>query len=425
MLKFKFNEKFRVCRIPSRNVLSLIEPRVVHGSSETEALKKTFLEPIGSPSLKEFLVSHESVGVVINDATRPTPSYKVLDVLYRCLRGKKLKVIVATGSHRKPFEAEYRFFLGGLYDELRSKTICHDARDQGNMEFLGRTNRGTDVFINREVLRCDALITVNSVEPHYFAGFTGGRKSLVPGVAGYETIEMNHKFALERGAETLRLKGNPVHEDLENCLEVIGKEVDVYSFNMVLDRERKIYDVSSGDIKETFYEMVRTAKRIYCAEIKEKADVVITVASSPFDINLYQSQKALENAKLAVKEGGIVILVSGCHEGIGPDAFYKLLSGCSSFEEALRSIKENYRLGYHKAAKLAELGLKSEIWAVTGLPRELLSKIHIKPFRRLQEAVDKALEIKGGDSTFLIIRDGAVTVPLYKGKGFDGDEPYE
>ncbi len=407
-----FDNVLYTFEIPDKNVLDVVEPRSLEVNNETSVLNKALRKPVDSPVLNKFLVESCRVGVVINDATRPTPTFKVLQAVYDQLRKKRVKVFVATGIHRKPTEEEYKFFLGLLYDKLRNKTFPHDTVDTSKLVFLGGTSKGTKVFLNKEVLENDALIVINSVEPHYFAGFTGGRKSLVPGVAGYETIEMNHRHALEKGAEPLRLKGNPVNEDLEECLRIIRKEINIFAVNMVLNRDKRIYRACAGDIEKTFYGMVKEAEKVYCVKVKGKADVVVTVASSPFNINLYQSQKAIENARLVVKEGGIIILVSSCREGIGPNSFYDLLSSSSSFHEVLEKVRENYVLGYHKAAKLASLGLKTEIWAVTKLPKEKLDKVHVKSFKDLQEAVNKALEVKGDDATFLVLKDGALTTPI-------------
>jgi nickel-dependent lactate racemase len=156
---------------------------------------------------------------------------------------------------------------------------------------------------------------------------------------------------------------------------------------------------------------VEAANRVFVVDIPRKEDIVVSVAPYPMDVDLYQSQKALDNGKLALREGGILILVSKCRTGIGDDTFYKLLSSCASPREVMAKIEGEYKLGWHKAAKMAEIGLWAEVWAVTDLAPELLKKIFIRPFSSLQGAIDAALESKGAEARALFLMDGSLTVP--------------
>jgi lactate racemase len=180
----------------------------------------------------------------------------------------------------------------------------------------------------------------------------------------------------------------------------------------VLDKDHHIYAATSGHINDSFHAAVKKAKEVFVVRIKSKADIVVTVARYPMDIDLYQSQKALDHAKLALKEGGILILVSKCRAGTGDDKFIQLLSSCHSPDEVFNRIKEGYVLGYHKAGKLAEINLWAEIHGVTDLPDEILKSINIKPFHSVQIALDEALKKKGKDARVLFMLDGSLTVPV-------------
>jgi nickel-dependent lactate racemase len=253
------------------------------------------------------------------------------------------------------------------------------------------------------------IVIIGSVEPHYFAGYTGGRKSFLPGIAAYRTIEQNHKLALKASAKALSLEGNPVHEDMEDAILTV-KEKEVFSIMTVLDRNERIYAATAGDITESLKAAIDKAHQVFSVEIKEKADIVVAVAPYPMDIDLYQSQKALDNGKFALNDNGILILVSKCRMGVGSDTFIKLLSSCRSPQETLDKIDKEFKLGYHKAAKMAEIARWAQMWAVTSLDDELLKSVFITPFHTLQEAIDKAITIKG-EERILFLMNASLTVP--------------
>jgi nickel-dependent lactate racemase len=252
-------------------------------------------------------------------------------------------------------------------------------------------------------------VIISSVEPHYFAGYTGGRKSFLPGIASFKTIEQNHKLALKQEARALALEGNPVHEDMIDALSTVKKEI--FTISTVLDKNHRIYAATAGDIYKSMEAAVSKAEEVFVAKIPEKADIVVSVVKFPSDIDLYQAQKGIDNAKYALKEGAILLLVAKCRMGIGEDSFVKLLSSADSPRDALDKIEKKFVIGYHKAAKMAEVGLYAQTWAVTDLDPEILESIFIRPFSSLQEALDKAFEEKGKDAKALILLDGSLTIP--------------
>jgi nickel-dependent lactate racemase len=261
------------------------------------------------------------------------------------------------------------------------------------------------------VFDADGIIVVGSVEPHYYAGFTGGRKFLLPALAGFSSIEANHSLALDERSTILRLEGNPVHEDFMEALDIFGRHDDIFSIQLVLNREHQVGYTLSGHIIESFNAAVDRAREIYVAPIDTKADIIITVAKPPMDLDLYQADKAIENVRLALKDQGVAILVSPCSDGIGPRAFYDLLA---SGGDVLGTIREGYRLGYHKAAKLVQLLKQAKLFAVTGLQPDILNGIGITPYKDVQSAIDDATKLKGNDSRILVVLDGCLTVPVPK-----------
>lgn len=398
--------------IPDDRILKIVEPNDVPLTDEAQVIKNGLENSVGKYTFESFLKDCKELLVIVNDGTRPTPTARVLKHIHPVLKNINVRFIIATGVHRAPTMEEYNFIFGDLYDYYKDRITSHDARND-EMVHLGISSNGTEMNINKLVTEYEKVMIIGSVEPHYFAGFTGGRKSFLPGVSSYKTITMNHKHALHPDAHALKLEGNPVHEDMLDALKSLRCEV--FSIQAVLDKKHKIYGLTSGDINESFFQAIDKAEEIFVAEIPEKADIVISVAGYPMDVDLYQSQKALDNGKLALKDGGILIMVASCREGLGEEAFYELLSSSDKPEDVLSKIKENYVLGYHKAGKMAEVNLWADVRAYSDLDDDLWRKIFIKPVNDLQEEITAALLEKGPDAKIIILTDGSMTVPKIKG----------
>jgi nickel-dependent lactate racemase len=389
-----------------------LEANDVEIKNEEQTITDAIATPINSKPFKDFLSDAKQVLVIVNDATRPTPTPKVLDVIFDDLDKTRYNVIIATGVHRGPTQEEYLQIFGSYYERMKDHIIVHDAQKKEDQVFLGTSSNGTDMYVNKAAAAADKFIIISSVEPHYFAGYTGGRKSFLPGIAGYDTIEQNHKLALVPEACALSLAGNPVHEDMMDAIKTVKQEI--FSIMTVLDKHHKVYATCTGHIHDSFHAAIDKANEVFAAPLKEKADIVVSVVKFPQDINLYQAQKGIDNAKLALKENGIMILVAKCRDGIGGKAFADLLGACDTPRQALDKIEQGYVLGYHKAAKMAEIGLWAQMWGVTDVAPDVISKLFITPFSDLQTAVDKALEEKGKSASVLFLMDGGLTVPMVR-----------
>lgn len=390
--------------LPNDRYIGSFSVKEPEGVDEATVVERSLENPIG-PKLEDLDV--RKVLISVNDATRLIPTPRLLDHILKRVRAE-LKIIVATGSHRAPTEEEYRdSILGHHYDSLRKVTIAHDAKKSDFVD-LGTTSRGTPIMVNKELFEHDLVITLSSVEPHYFAGYSGGRKMIAPGLCMYETIERNHKLALLPGAALGKLEGNPVHEDLEEIAKVVANEVKVFSVNTAISGEGRIWAAESGDLFDSFYSIVRRVEENYLVSLPEEPEVVIAVAPKQMGIDLYQAQKAIEAAKLVTKKGGIIILIAPCWDGIGPRNFYDLLTS-GPIDDVKRKVWEGYKLGYHKTAKLIEALENYRILAVTDLEDDVLRRIGIEPFRSVQEAVNEALSsVKGGVA---VLPEASVCVP--------------
>lgn len=390
--------------VPEDRYMGSFGVKEPEGVEEDSVIEESLENPIG-PKIEDF--DAKKVLISVNDATRLIPTPRLLDHVLKRIRGE-VKVIVATGSHRAPTEEEYKeVILGHHYGSLRRVTVAHDAKKSEFVD-LGYTSRGTPILINKEVLESDLIVTLSSVEPHYFAGYSGGRKMIAPGLCMYETIEMNHKLALSPEAALGKLEGNPVHEDLEEIAKAVAERVSVFSVNTAISGDGRIWAAESGELFESFYSIIRKVEANYSVKLPGEPEVTVAVAPKQMGIDLYQAQKAIEAAKLVTKKGGIIILVAPCWDGIGPRNFYDLLAS-GPREEVKRRVWEEYKLGYHKAAKLIEALENFRIFAVTDLSDEVLLRIGIEPFRSLQDAVNEALSSVSGD--IAVLPEASVCVP--------------
>ena len=398
--------------VPGKNLLGVFNPNPVAKFDETALIAKALANPINQKSFDEFIAGDEKIVIIVNDGTRPTPTAKVLKQIYPKLRDKNKTFIIATGCHREGTLEEYEMIFGKeIYAELNAKgEVCDHDSKKDEMSYLGESKNGTQMYLNKIVAEAKKVIVIGSVEPHYFAGYTGGRKAFLPGVAKYETIEQNHKLALSADAQALRLEGNPVHEDMIDAMKVLA-HIDVFSVQTVLDSEHGVYYASAGDLNDSFYDCVKKADEVFCVNIPRKADIVISVAPYPMDVDLYQAQKALDNGKLALAKDGILIMVAKCRTGIGPKPFFNLMASAPTPQEVLEKISNEFHLGYHKAAKMAEISLWAQTWAVSELSDDEMRAVHLKPYHDLQKAVDEALAQKGADAGIIILPFGSMTVP--------------
>jgi len=409
-VKIPFAGGMEKISIKQENLVGFLTPCSVEKAGSLKVVTEALKNPVEAEAVESFLKPGSEILFLVNDGTRPTSTASVLRALGKLLQKVSPSFLVACGAHPPPTKRELKRIFGEFLakHEARIKFNLSRAEDFGE---IGNTSLGTSLWLNKEALRARRIFVVSSVEPHYFAGLTGGRKSILPGVASYDSIEQNHRLALKPEARALALKGNPVHEDMVEAAEAYADGREIYTLLMVLDGKRRIASAFAGDLHKAFYRATAEAERLYAVKIREKADIVIAVAKPPLDLNLYQAHKALEHGKLALKDGGIIILVAACLGGLGDKQFYRLLTLHDRPEKVLEAVEKRYRLGYHKAAKIAELALKAEIWTVTSLEGSIMKKAFMKPYRNVQRALNEALKVKGKDTGVLVIPDAGLTIP--------------
>lgn len=397
--------------VPDENLIGILLPNPVEHALTGEAeVLRALSEPIGTPRLGEIVHPGEKIAIVTSDITRPMPSYKVLpallDELYAAgVRREDITVVFGLGSHRKQTPDEQKKLVG---ERAFAEVKCIDG-DDSDCVHIGTTRRGTPVDIVRPVAEADRRICLGNIEFHYFAGYSGGAKAIMPGVSTRAAIQSNHSRMVEEAAAAGKLEGNPVREDIEEAAGMVGVD---FILNVVLDEHKQIVRAVAGDVVQAHREGCRYLDQLYAKRIYERVDiVVVSQGGAPKDLNLYQTQKALDNAKHAVKDGGVIILVGSCKEGMGEHVFEEWMTKSPSPESMIERIEQDFQLGGHKAAAIAMVLEHAEIYLVSELEPDFVSSIFLKPFSSVQTAFDAALARCGEEATVLVMPYGGSTLP--------------
>lgn len=402
--------------VPDQNLLGVLAPNEAEaGLTGEAAVKAAIASPIGTPPLGDIVRPGEKIVLITSDITRPLPSYIVLppllDALYAAgSRAEDITLVFALGSHRPHSEEEKKKLVGErVYGEIR----CLDA-DPADYVHMGQTKHGTPVDITRVVAEADRRICLANIEYHYFAGYSGGAKPIMPGVSTRAAIQSNHSLIVEVGAETGVLEGNPVRADLE---EAIGHCPIDFIVNVVLDEKKQIIHAVAGDFIAAHRAGCAFLDALYRVEIPRRADiVVVSQGGAPKDLNLYQTQKALDNAKHAVREGGIIILAGSCHEGLGERVFEEWMTGAKTAGEMIGRIREDFQLGGHKAAAIALVLERAEVFLVSEMEPDFVRSIFLTPCGSVQQALDDAFARLGGEASVLVMPYGGSTLPHAAGE---------
>jgi nickel-dependent lactate racemase len=408
--------KTEICvRVPARNLLGSIEPREQHGAADAKAeVERALNEPIGSKRLSEIAKADHKVAIVVDDSTRRTPSrIMLLPVLAELnaagVKDENVTVIFGCGTHRAVKAEE----AGRLLDAevlKRVKTVSHDCKAQ-DLVYVGTTKtHGNKIYLNRTFAEADLKVLVGDVGFHYYAGYGGGRKSVLPAVSGEETIKHNHAMLLHVNARTGVLAGNPVHEDMTEAARLA--KVD-FVINVVTNSKGEIVKAFAGNLEQVFLEAIKVVDEMYRMTVERRADIVVASPGGyPADINLFQAYKAVDNALGVVKRGGVIILVAECPEGHGDQVFYDWMVRFGELKAVEREIKRNFVLGGHKAYYLLKALQNHQIILVSSLPDYYAVNIFkLKTVRAVNDAIGEALKIVGSNGRVWVMPYGNFILP--------------
>jgi len=396
--------------IPDQNLLQIMEPNPVNVPvGGREEVKRSLENPIGADRLSKIVKTGEQVVIVTSDITRPVPSYDVIPPIVEELalagvRDQDITIVFAVGSHRKHTPAEMEKLVG---PELFGRIHCVDS-DTSDYVHVGTSKAGTPYDVFSVVAKADRVICVGNIEFHYFAGYSGGAKAIMPGVCTRAAIQSNHSMMVDPNAAAGRLEGNPVRTDID---EVANYQKIDYIVNVVLDAHKQILKSYAGHYLQAHRAGCAFLDTLYKVPVAEKADVVIvSVGGYPKDLNLYQAQKGLDNAKHAVRDGGVVILCASCAEGLGEACFERWMTTMMP-EQRIKEIGVNFQLGGHKAAAIAMVAEKATILLVSDLPDEFVRNLSLEPCADLPEALERAYEICGRTAKVLVMPYAGSTLP--------------
>ena len=413
-LEFGFGTGVQTVEVPEENLVGILRANeVTPPESEQAELRRALAEPIGTPCLAQIVKPGEKIAVITSDITRPMPTYKVMPVLLDALyaagvQKEDITLVFALGSHRKHTPEEMRKLAG---DRAWEEITCVDS-DPADCVHLGNTKAGTPVDIFRVVAEADCRICLGNIEYHYFAGYSGGAKAIMPGVSTRDAIQANHSMMVRPEACAGNLDTNPLRRDIEEAGDLCGID---FILNVVLGEHKEILKAVAGHHILAHREGCKFLDKLYLKELDAPADIVlVSQGGAPKDLNLYQTQKALDNARHAVKEGGIIILIGSCREGLGEKVFEQWMTQSESPEAMIARIGRDFQLGGHKAAAIAMTLQKADIYLISDLEPDFVRSIFLTPQSSAQEALDKAIAKLGKNATVLAMPYGGSTLPKIK-----------
>ena len=411
-LEFGYGNGIQAVEVAQKNLLAVLQSNPLeHQRRGAEAVQYALENPIGSPRLQELVKPGQKIAIVTSDISRPLPSYdvlpSVLDELYAAGVAKEdVTVVFALGSHRKHTREEMIHLVGQrCFDEV----ACVDS-DPDDCVHMGTTSAGTPVDITRVVAQADFKICMGNIEFHYFAGYSGGAKAIMPGVSTHEAIQANHRMMVSEDACAGKLEGNPLRADIEEAGAICGIDFIV---NAVLDEHKHIVYAVAGDVTKAHRVGCAYLDQMYRCRIPEKADIVlVSQGGAPKDANLYQTQKALDNAKHAVKKGGTIILMGACPEGLGSKKFESWLVNAPTAHSMVERIGKEFELGGHKAAAIGMVLENAAIDLVSEMDPDFVRSIFLNPQPSAQAAFSQAMEKYGPDATVIAMPYGGATLPI-------------
>lgn len=402
--------------LPDENV-TVIEPEFVPGLEDEEAAFLDALRhPIGTQAPRELIKPSNTVAIVFSDITRPVPNDRILPWLLRELdfiSRENITLIVATGTHRPNTREDLKHMLGEEMVE-NYRIINHDTSDQASLTYLGESSFGSPIWINSHYVEADLKILTGFIEPHLISGFSGGPKSVLPGIAGMDSIMHNHsgRMISHPKATWGVMAGNPIHEEI---LEVATFTQPDFIVNVTTNRSKEITGIYAGEMVEAHLRGVDFARRTAMRPVSQPFDIVITTNSGyPLDLNLYQSVKGMSTAAQIVRKGGNIIIAAECREGIPEYGNYRrILHMCRSPQEVLDLVTSpGFSVPDQWEAQLqAQLQMKADIYVHSSLPEEEVRRAHLLPCSSIEETLSELMKRCGSQARIAVLPQGPMTIP--------------
>ena len=398
--------------IPEKNISSIILPSESEITEEGASLIKKALEnPIKCNRLSEIVNPDSKVVIIVSDVTRPTPTAKILPPLLEELylggaKDENITIVFALGLHRQQTEEECRQLVGTeIFEKIRC--IQHDRE---RCRLLGETSFGTPVEVFEEVADSDIIISTGTLEFHYYAGYGGGGKSILPGVSSEKSILSFHSFYSKvfEGDPLSGRADSPARKNIEEAARIAGLK---FILNVIINSKKEIVAAVAGDLVEAHRKGAKYVDAMYKVPVEPADAVVVSCGGFPKDINLYQATKSLENAIPAVKRGGSIILVAECAEGIGNKVYECWNRECRDPEDAVERFRNCFEFGGHKAAIVGKTAKEFKLYLVSKLPKEESEKAFFTPVKSIDEALEKVFS-ENPEAKVHIMPEGGWTLPV-------------
>ncbi len=374
--------------------------------SGSDIIKDAIEHPVGTKRLNEIIAARDDdskIVIVVDDHTRDTPTVEMLDALVREIGDcdNRITILVACGTHSPPSAEELNRILGKYARQF--EVVVHDC-DAPDLVYVGTTARGTPVWLNRTYVDADIRILTGDITLHYYAGFGGGRKSILPGISSRETIKQNHALLIDERASAANITDNPVHQDMTDAAAFAPPD---FIINTIADASGAIVSAYAGDLNAVFEKGTGIAKELLIHETDLFDAIVVSAGGFPKDRNLYQATKAIQNCYNAVKPGGCLILVAECREGIGDAFFEEWMNSYESYEATEEAIRAHFVLGGHKAFYMRKVMRYLRLSIVSELDPDLLRNWGIHAYTSLEAALESELN---GNFKIGIVRNGLDTL---------------
>lgn len=391
---------------------AVVKPGTIAPSSDQEQLVQNALRhPLNSKTLTELVKAKKALNavIIVNDITRPTPYQVMLPPMLQELHGAGIKpenitLLVALGIHRPHTDEENRMIFG---DEICNKYRIESHNCDGHLKSLGFLSNGMELVINRTAAETDLLITTGMVNLHYFAGYSGGRKSILPGIAARGLISANHQMMSDERACLGNYTTNPVNDIMLEAAERVGVD---FIMNVVTAGKNQIAYAAAGHLYDAWLSCVQYCEKANVVTINNQADIVVASCGGyPKDINVYQAQKALDAAALAVKPGGTIILAAECREGLGEETFEEWIDAARTPQDILDRFDRQFELGGHKAYAICRTLNKASIILVSSLDTAQVENMFLTPAASLDDALQMAINKHGEKGSIIVMPEASKT----------------
>jgi len=415
-IDLKYGNSHKTLNLPDKNLLKVLELEKSSGLTEvTKSTIEALNNPIGSKKLSDLAKSKKTALLIVSDYTRGVPYKKedfnlllpLIDELHKAgIKNEDIKFLVGTGAHRPHTDQENRDNFGNeIVDNYQ--VISHEC--DKDLVSLGKLSTGNELLVNKLVVESDIVVLTGLITTHYFGGYSGGRKGILPGVVGRETVRKNHAMVLRDGVGLAKINGNPISEEMSEAAEKAGVD---FLLNVVINDKKQIVKIVAGELEKAFLEGVETCNKLYKVLVEKPADSTFACAGGyPKDVNLYQTMKTLNNAKQVTKPGGTIVLLTEAREGIGSETFDQWLSKATSLDELLATLEKDITVGGHTAVINSKNLKEFEVLVVSDMDKDTLEQRFFGYAESLDDAVEKIKDKHGVDFKAYVLPQAGLIYP--------------